>query len=58
MSTDEEERREAPGVTCTREACAQCGSTETAMRDYDPRWHEGDIYCAKCGVFMRHFDAG
>ena len=41
-----------------RNRCKKCGSTETVMKNYSMMWHEGDIYCAKCGEYIRMFDAG
>lgn len=38
--------------------CAGCGSTDFEMRNYELAWHEGDIHCARCGKFLRRFDAG
>lgn len=38
--------------------CPECGSEEFEMRNYSMMWHEGDIHCAKCGEFIRTFDAG
>ena len=38
--------------------CPNCGSTDFEMRNYDMAWHEGDIHCARCGRFIRRFDAG
>jgi len=39
-------------------AVPKCGSTEFEMRNYEAMWHEGDIHCARCGEFIRRFDAG
>lgn len=58
MNESAEERTDLPRQAGAREGCKECGSTETEMRDYDPRWHEGEIHCAMCGVLVRHFDAG
>lgn len=41
-----------PGVVC------QCGSTDFEMRNYSMMWHDGDVYCAQCGKFIRSWDAG
>ena len=38
--------------------CPDCGSTEFEMHNYELAWHEGDIHCARCGKFIRRFDAG
>jgi len=45
-------------VTVANTACPDCGSTEFEMRNYEQLWHEGDIHCARCGKFIRRFDAG
>lgn len=39
--------------------CPKCGAVgQVEMRNYEIMWHEGDIHCAVCGAFIRHFDAG
>ena len=38
--------------------CPACGSTDFEMRNYERMWHEGDIHCARCGQYIRRFDAG
>jgi Zn ribbon nucleic-acid-binding protein len=38
--------------------CPECGATDFEMRNYEMMWHEGDIHCARCGKFIRRFDAG
>lgn len=40
------------------EKCQDCGSTDFVLRDYSMAAHDGDIHCAKCGKFIRVFDAG
>ena len=50
------------GVVTVRDANGparcKCGSTEFEMRNYSAMWHEGDIYCRRCGAFIERFDAG
>ncbi len=38
--------------------CPKCGSTpkDHEMRDFDPRFRDGDIYCTKCGGYVRMWD--
>jgi hypothetical protein len=36
----------------------ECGSTEFELRNYSETFHDGDIHCAKCGKYIRLFDAG
>jgi len=45
-------------VVVANTKCPECGSTEFKMRDYSEMWHEGNIHCARCGKFIRRFDAG
>jgi len=59
MNTDDHGKPIADSVlTVANTACPECGSTEFEMRNYSMMWHEGDIHCAKCGKFIRRFDAG
>lgn len=37
--------------------CADCGSTKLELRNHDPIWGEGDLYCEN-NHFVRHFDSG
>lgn len=40
--------------------CPNCGSppSDHEVRNYDPTWRDGDVYCTKCGVKVRNYDAG
>jgi ribosomal protein S27AE len=38
--------------------CPDCGNDQFEMRNYSLMWHDGDIHCARCGKFIRSFDAG
>lgn len=61
MMTSERKRlnNDTDGVlTISDTACLKCGSTEFEMRNYSMMWHEGDIHCARCGAYIRRFDAG
>lgn len=39
-------------------ACPNCGSDDLELRDYDMKWHDGEIYCNDCGTHVRTYDAG
>jgi len=43
---------------CT--CCKKCGAppSEHELRDYSMLWHDGDVYCRKCGSYVRMWDAG
>jgi len=28
------------------------------LYDYDAMWQDGDVFCDKCGRFIRNYDAG
>lgn len=56
MHTDDN-HKPIEGALSVAETC-ECGSTEFEMHNYSALWHEGDIHCAECGQFVRHFDAG
>lgn len=41
--------------------CPHCGSTDGScyeLRDYDPIWRDGKIFCKETGEFIRDYDAG
>ena len=40
--------------------CPKCGAppSEQELRNYDRMWGEGDLYCKKCGTYVRGFDSG
>jgi hypothetical protein len=40
--------------------CSQCGSgpSEHEVRNHDLMWHDGDVYCLRCGNRVRTYDAG
>lgn len=57
--TETRENAPEPGILhVNNTVCPECGSTEFEMRNYSMMWHDGDIHCAKCGRFIRRFDAG
>ncbi len=58
MTKEGSVNRAAEGtLTLANTFCPGCGSREFEMRNYEMMWHEGDIHCAKCGKFIRRFDA-
>jgi hypothetical protein len=40
--------------------CKKCGSKprDHEVRNYSMMWHDGDVYCLKCGAYVRMWDAG
>lgn len=55
----EQDENVADGVLIlSNTVCPECGSTDFEMRNYEMSSHEGDIHCARCGKFIRRFDAG
>ena len=59
MNTDDQ-GKEMPNSAfhVNNTTCPKCGSTEFELKNYSMMWHEGDIHCAKCGQFIRYYDAG
>jgi predicted Zn finger-like uncharacterized protein len=58
MNTDEQ-GRPIPNSTFTMNGvCPKCGSTEFELKNYSLAMHDGDVHCARCGQFIRVFDAG
>lgn len=41
-----------------RIACPHCSSEDYEVRNYNQDLHDGDMYCKKCGTYIRMFDAG
>jgi hypothetical protein len=40
-------------------ACPECGSTDhLTVRNYDSVWRDGEVWCSRCEVFVRNYDAG
>jgi uncharacterized Zn finger protein (UPF0148 family) len=59
MNTDEQGRGiENSSLVVNNTKCPKCGSTEFELKNYSMMWHDGDIHCARCGEFIRRFDAG
>ena len=40
--------------------CKKCGSApkDHIVKNYSMMWHDGDVYCKKCGEYVRMYDAG
>lgn len=39
--------------------CPKCNKTENLeVREYNPTWHDGEVWCKKCNVKVRNYDAG
>lgn len=41
-------------------SCAKCGAppSEHEVRNHNAEWHDGDVYCTRCGAYVRAYDAG
>lgn len=46
------------GGGAERNTCKRCGGTRLHMRNFDPRFRDGDLHCDSCGDFVRGYDAG
>jgi hypothetical protein len=42
----------------TADRCPQCSGTNFTVRDYSLLWHDGEVWCLDCNVFVRSYDAG
>ena len=40
--------------------CKNCWAppSDHEVKNYDPVWRDGDVYCKKCGTRVRGYDAG
>lgn len=39
--------------------CPVCKKTDMLeVRNYSMIWHDGDVWCVRCDVFVRTYDAG
>lgn len=38
--------------------CPKCHGTNLEVRNHDLMWHDGDVWCIDCDIFIRNFDAG
>lgn len=52
--------RDWAGTFGPHKHCPKCDSPpiKHELRNYDPMWHDGDVYCTKCGTRVRTWDAG
>lgn len=39
--------------------CPKCGAEpkDQEVRNYDPIWRDGEVFCVKCGTKVRDYDA-
>jgi hypothetical protein len=35
-----------------------CGSEKFTIKNHSLIWHDGDVHCQQCGMYIRDFDAG
>jgi Zn ribbon nucleic-acid-binding protein len=43
----------------TYEKCPQCGEVDQLeVRNHDMIWHDGEVWCRRCDVYVRGYDAG
>lgn len=43
----------------TYKTCPQCGKTDALeVLNYDLMWHDGEVWCTRCEVKVREYDAG
>lgn len=42
----------------TYQKCPRCGGTDFEVRNHDLMWHDGEVWCVPCNVFVRGYDAG
>ena len=49
-------------MTCvinTYKKCPKCKSTDhLQVRDYSAMWHDGEVWCEYCNIYVREYDAG
>lgn len=47
-------------LTFNDKTCPKCGSTpdKHEVRNYNPIWRDGDVYCMVCNTKVRDYDAG
>jgi len=40
-------------------SCPKCNSTDhLEVRNHNMMWHDGEVWCSKCNVYVREYDAG
>src|SRR5260370_26781538 len=43
----------------TYKSCPKCGTTDHLyVKNHDMMWHDGEVWCRKCNVYVREYDAG
>ena len=42
----------------TYKRCPKCDGINFEVRDYDMMWHDGEVWCIDCNVYVRSYDAG
>ena len=42
----------------TYKTCPKCGGTNFEVRNHDLMWHDGEVWCVDCDVYVRSYDAG
>jgi len=42
----------------TYKKCPDCGGVNFEVRNHDFMWHDGDIWCVDCNIYVRSYDAG
>lgn len=49
-----------PALGINSPNCPHCGAppSEHEVRNHSLEWHDGDVYCTKCGGRVRDYDAG
>jgi hypothetical protein len=53
------QRREPGHVISRHMPCPRCGNTDKLeVRRYDEAWRDGEVWCARCDVYVRGYDAG
>jgi uncharacterized Zn finger protein (UPF0148 family) len=45
-------------VINTYKKCPKCGGSNFEVRNYDLMWHDGEVWCTDCDVYVRGYDAG
>lgn len=38
--------------------CPKCNGTNFTVKNYDMMWHDGEVWCVDCNVYVREYDAG
>lgn len=43
----------------TYKPCPKCKSVDyLIVRNYDPIWRDGEVWCSECNEYVRSYDAG